>query len=584
MRALARRFLPAILTLALLFWGASTARAWVVRDMSVEIAVARDSSLEVRESIEVDFGSEQRHGIYREIPLRESSRTGAGRRIRVRVRNVTDGAGGVRMYRARRAGRYLSIRIGDPAVFVTGVQRYVIRYRVDNALLFFPDHVELYWNATGNEWPVGINQASCSVRLPEAPDGRRLQVNAWIGPAGSTERAEFELSENTVVFRSPRPLGYAEGLTVALGWPHGLVHQPAAVRRLLWFLSDRPYVLLPLLVVAALTVVWLLYGRDPDPGRPVAVCYEPPGGLRPAEVGALVDERVDTRDITATVVDLAARGYLTIEEGPPAGLFGSRSYTLRKRPDAGERDPRGQLAPYERTLFDKMFATGDSVTLEGLRSRFYTAAEMASGQIYSSLTRKGLFYGRPDRVRQRWRAGGWMVCVAGIFGLFLTLDEGIASLQIEPGWALAILLSGLAVVAFSPLMPRKTPAGKRAALDALGFEEYLSRAEKEDLELQEKRGIFERFLPYAVSLKVVERWARAFEGIVERPPEWFTASGDGGRFYAVHFARSLDSACSSLGAAMTSAPRSASGGASAFGGFGGGFSGGGFGGGGGRAW
>lgn len=573
-----------VVTLAsLTVLSAPPAQAWTIRGMSVEITVARDATLDVRETIEVDFGGEQRHGIYREIPLHESGRQPGGRRVRIGVLAVTDGAGDSWQYRARRSGRYLSVRIGDPAVYVTGVHRYVIRYRVENGLLFFPNHDELYWNATGNEWPVAINQASCVVRLPASLGLQPLQANAWVGPQGSMERAEVDLGENGAIFRSPRPLGYAEGLTVALGWPKGIVQPPSPGRRVVWFLLDNVFVLVPVVFLLAMTIIWRVYGRDPAVGQSVAVRYDPPGDLRPAEVGTLVDERVDTRDIAATIVDLAVRGYLTIEEGPSGNLLGKRTYILRKTAEPGSRDRRGELAPYEKTIYQKLFASGESVTTEDLENTFYKTVRKASDQLYADLTRKGLFLGRPDRVRKVWLESGWFVFGTGVFVLFVALSDESGSFPLEPGLGLAAAVCGLIVVAFSRLMPRKSFSGKRAALEILGFEEYLARAEKEDLKLQEKKGIFETFLPYAISLKVVEQWVRAFEGVLDQNPDWFIGAEGPGRFRPVIFARSINAACSGLGSAMTSAPRSASGGGSAFGG-GGGFSGGGFGGGGGRAW
>ncbi|BCW97573.1 MAG: hypothetical protein KatS3mg024_0400 [Armatimonadota bacterium] len=577
------RFLTSVTLAVLTTLIAPPAHAWIIREMSVDITVARDASLDVRETIEVDFGEEQRHGIYREIPVRESGRQMGGRRVRVRVLAVTDGAGAIRRYRARRSGRYVSVRIGDPAAYVTAVQRYVIRYRVENGILFFPDHDELYWNATGNEWPVAINRASCVVRLPVSSGPQRLQANAWVGSLGSTERAEVDLAQNGAVFRSPRPLGFAEGLTVALGWPKGIVQPPSMARKVVWFLLDNVFVLIPAIFLLAMTIIWRVYGRDPAVGQSVAVRYEPPGDLRPAEVGTLVDEMVDTRDIAATIVDLAVRGYLTIEEGPSGILLGKRTYTLRKTAEPGSRDRRGQLAPYEKTIYEKLFASGDSVTTEDLENSFYLTVGTASDQLYADLARKGLFLGHPDRVRKVWLESGWFVFGAGVFLLYIALSDESGNFPLEPGWGLAAAVCGLIAVAFSRLMPRKTFSGKRAALEILGFEEYLSRAEKEDLKLQEKKGIFETFLPYAISLKVVEQWARAFEGILDKNPDWFIGAEGPGRFRPVIFARSINAACSGLGSAMTSAPRSASGGGSAFGG-GGGFSGGGFGGGGGRAW
>jgi hypothetical protein len=87
---------------------------------------------------------------------------------------------------------------------------------------------------------------------------------------------------------------------------------------------------MPVGVFGVMLAQWYRRGRDPR-RRPIAPRYEPPDGLTPAEVGTLVDHRVDVRDITATLVDLAVRGFIVIEEEKRDGLlWSSRDWTLRR--------------------------------------------------------------------------------------------------------------------------------------------------------------------------------------------------------------------------------------------------------------
>lgn len=44
----------------------------------------------------------------------------------------------------------------------------------------------------------------------------------------------------------------------------------------------------------------------------VAVQFNPPPGVQPGMVGTILDEQVNLVDVTATLVDLAVRGHLTI--------------------------------------------------------------------------------------------------------------------------------------------------------------------------------------------------------------------------------------------------------------------------------
>ena len=56
-------------------------------------------------------------------------------------------------------------------------------------------------------------------------------------------------------------------------------------------------------------------------GMSVAPMYEPPPGVTPAEAGTLLDDHIHPRDITSTIVDLAVRGFLKIEETDENGLL-----------------------------------------------------------------------------------------------------------------------------------------------------------------------------------------------------------------------------------------------------------------------
>ena len=71
---------------------------------------------------------------------------------------------------------------------------------------------------------------------------------------------------------------------------------------------------LPFWTLAVMFTLWWYKGRDPDPGVSVAPMYEPPAGMSPAETGTLLEDAVHPRDITCTLVDLAVRGFVKIEE------------------------------------------------------------------------------------------------------------------------------------------------------------------------------------------------------------------------------------------------------------------------------
>ena len=92
----------------------------------------------------------------------------------------------------------------------------------------------------------------------------------------------------------------------------------------------------------------------------------------------------------------------------------------------------------------------------------------------------------------------------------------------------AAALSAVAVVLTSRYMSRKTRKGRIAWERIAGLEEYIRRAEVDDIKDQERRGVFERLLPYAIVFGLSDRWGKAFADLYRRPPDWYQpAHGDG---------------------------------------------------------
>lgn len=556
--------------------------AYAIRDFAVDLTVEANTDLIVEERIEVAF-SEPRHGIFRTIPVRYSDPKGYAYSLHVRLLSVTDEAGRAHGTQVTNEGRYVKIRIGDPDRTVTGVVHYVIRYRVRDAVTAFAEHDEIYWNATGNEWNAEIARASATVRLPGPLAAGDIQAGGYTGVFGATGRdVEVSRPEAGVLhFAATRPLGRLEGMTVAVGFPKGVVTFPStadlAVRRT----ADNWVLLLPAAWFAFVVRRYRRDGRDPDGGGPVTVMYEPPPGLTPGGIGTLIDERVDTVDITATVVDLAVRRYLTIRAEKVDLLFGllTREDTVfvRERPE-----PAGPLAPHERAVLSALFAQGDDVKASDLANKFYRHIPAIRAGLYDRLVANGYFDASPEKVRGRWAAlgvGAAMVTGLVAAGWMAFRAVGPPAQFVVP--AVAALLTLVIFVVFSRAMPRRTMKGAQARQWALGFQEFAGRVEGDRLAdaAADPRATFEALLPYAMALGVADDWARKFEGIyAQQQPSWYVGPSATRGFSTQSFERTLMASMSRASQSMTASPRSSSGSG------GGGSSGGGGGGGGGGSW
>jgi uncharacterized membrane protein len=558
----------------------ATAKSWRIADFQDDITINQNGSALVTERISLAFVG-QWNGIHRLIPIEYPGPSGTNYELFLEVQSVTDGEGGKLKYDSSITNGERDLKIYIPgAVDTTRIVE--ITYRVRNGTRFFKDYDEFYWNVTGNDWPVPIDHASATVRLPDSAAGS-LRAQAFTGVYGSNQRnATAEVTGAEAQFATNAPLPMRGGLTIDVYIPKEILSEPGALTKFFWFLGGNPIVFLPLVTFVGMFVLWWYKGRDPDPGMSVAPMYEPPPGISPAEAGTLLEDRIHPRDITSTMVDLAVRGYIKIEEtAETVLLFTHKDYIfhlLKPREQWG-----ADLAPHERVMLENVFAGGTDTRLSNLKNRFYTAVPIIRQDIMAALKIKGIYLLDPES------ANGYSVLAAiAILVPFAVL--------IYFGWTnflnsipLLILCGAISVVIwwlFARVMTAKTVKGERARIAVLGFQEFMNRVDGERLKKMPPT-TFEKYLPYAMALGVEHHWAQAFAGIVQDPPQWYVGPGGyPGGFNPIFFSSSMHSMATSMNQVFVSAPRADSSG-SGFGGGGsgggGGFSGGGFGGGGGSA-
>jgi uncharacterized membrane protein len=551
---------------------------WSIQKFDATIKIHSDSRITVEETITADFTTDQHHGLYRFIPTRYTSRFGQTYRLRVHVEEVKSSNAADQYWTSVRNGQ-LHIRIGNPNVYYREIMTYTIRYTIENVLQSFPTHEELYWNVTGNEWNTRMDKVHLTVLLPNDFSDESLKYAAFLGLMGSHNDSSIRIKKTgprTVEYEALRPLSSYEGLTVVLGLPKGSIRMPSGLQRTLWFLTDNwPYGICVFLFFY-LFASWWKKGRDPSGRGSIVVQYEPPTGLSPGEVGTLIDEKVDMRDITAGVLDLAVRGYLTIEEEE------DQDFLFKKKDDPSKQ--KGPLKNHEKILLDAIFSYGNTQRLSSLKNKFYVHVKQLQRAINDELVKDGFFKSAPQKIRAKYRALGGCVILAGIVFFFMGItDSPVMIFNVTPlVWLLTGLISGLLFFIFAPLMPQKTEKGAMAFEHIKGLEEYIARAEAAEIQKVDIKERFEKLLPYAMCFDLTKAWSKAFASLYTVPPQWYS-SPYSGTWNTMYFSQSLNRMQSSTKNVFTSVPRT-SGGSVGSSGFSGGSSGGGFGGGGGGAW
>jgi len=566
--------LIAVLALVLAAPAYAQDTGWVIENFAVSMDVSPEAEILVDEKIEVDFNQLEKHGIYRTIPLQNTDNLGNLYKLRFSVREVTLDNQQKVPYSESYDGEGVTLKIGDADSTITGKHTYRIRYKIERGLRFFPNETELYWNVTGNEWPVPIESAEVTIAGP----GSILDSVCYLGPLGATDTfCDKDLFDKGIRFSSKKEMLPGDGLTVAVRIDPSSITQPDQWQELKWFFSDNWPYFIPVMTMGVLLWLYWQEGRDRqykhlfDPTKgiePVPLIgheniprvYEPLKELLPAEAGTLIDEEVHMRDIASTLIDLAVKGYLTIKQTKDKTLFSQADYELTVKNDA-----ISGLTDYEQDLLKSLFPVlkiGSSTSLSELKYSFADKLTKIKTAIYDRLTDKGLFVKQPEKVVQKYRVIGILLAVGGMFGPTLA-------------WKIALIVSGALFFMIAKAMPQKTGEGRKALLQTIGLKQFVALGAYRE-KIWEKANLFEEVLPYAIAFDLTHQWAAAFAQTAMTKPQWYEGTGS---FNSMRFASSMEEFTRSTAVTLP-ATKSSSGSS----GFSGGSSGGGFGGGGGGSW
>lgn len=556
---------------ALLFLAAplSAQREVRIRHMDVQYELLSGGDAEVTERFQVRFDGAW-NGLERILLARaaSSSDTADFRPIDIDVHGATDTTGRELRVETDRDGADIAVRIYVPDANDAD-RTVVLRYRVHDAITFFDDHDEFYWNVTGQDWRSTIDSVDVRAVGPAAPDS----VLVWAGGSFKDADAVQGVSDGIARATTTDAVSPGEGMTVALWWPAGTFRRPGALESIGDWIATWWPVMLPFLAVGFMWRRWRLNGRDPRQ-LPIVARYEPPERLTPGEVGAVLDERADMRDVTATLVDLAVKGHMRIEEIDGTNLLGmelGRDFRFVRQDDADDAD----LTAHERLLMSALFhkhGSGGTVELSDLKNEFYKDLPAIRDAMMDALVEHGYYEERPDRQRVIY-----LFLAGAAFGLVFPLAGWMASRG--AGWAPVALpaLTALPIAIFGWLMPARTMRGTRVFERVMGFREFLARVDGDRLRrMAIAPDFFEKGLPYAMAMGEEKRWASAFQGLAQEPPRWYVGH-HGAMFDPSAFVSDLSTMSAQTSSAMSSSP---GGGGSGFGG-GGGVGGGGGGGGGG---
>ncbi|RCV51088.1 DUF2207 domain-containing protein [Marinitenerispora sediminis] len=407
----------------------------------------------------------------------------------------------------------------DVTMETGGSDTVVLNYEVGGTTSRIGRQLELEWVAVGGySSPVGSTTVEVDAPLPP------LALSCAAGePRSSIYCTSSDMGGHQALIARflQADLEVGQTLSIVVGYPPETAPGEPVLERT-WSLpsafaitpaTSGVFGLLLIVLIGGLLVLIRVRGRDERALRNEAALgdhaplagsdegtlrFRPPNGVHPGQIGTLIDEQADVVDITATVVDLAVKGHLVIEELPHEG-FTSVDWRLVRQPPPPDDEPRR----YERLLLDALFHNRDEVRLSELGDTFATRLGDVRDELYRDMVRLKWFARRPNVERNRWTVLGIVLTALGVL---LTVLLALYTHAAFTG--LAVIIAGAAVTVGAQYMPAKTRLGSAVFAHTLGFRAYLHRADADDVPFSQRVPLFSRYLPYAIIFDTVERWAQ----------------------------------------------------------------------------
>ena len=468
-----------------------------------------------------------------------------------------------------------------------------IAYTVTGAAVGAPDVDALYWKWVGTEHPT-IGRVRAVLHVPAGAG----MLKAWgHGPLNGN----VKVGADTVTWVASKvPTGtWVEGRVViqATRLPAIVPTAPAQLSRILaeedaWSRAANDTrakaavdaqrtrdaraaltVATPIVtLVGVLTFLWLWrrYGKEPNPPQPVGEYVRDLPDDPPAVVVGLMHwGTISPAAFSATILDLAQRGFLTVKEVKiDRALLADRVDYEMTATDADQSTLKG----FERTALAQVFAGGSPV-MQSEIAKYSRAHQTESLARWNSFKADAATSLRSRKYINGHRSKPFLLNIAAALVVGLIGFGTIGVKAWVPG-GIAIGWAGLAL-ALTPLLRQRSPEGTQRFLEWKGVQKYLHDFSQLADAPVGHLILWERYLVYAAALGVSEQLAA---GLAARIPAeqqtsfapWYIGSHPGAGFSSMgDFSSGIASTTSSF-----SPPSSSSGG-------GGGFSGGGGGGGGG---
>ena len=464
--------------------------------------------------------------------------------------------------------------------FLEEEKSWTVKYKVHGGISFLKNYDEIYWNAIPSDRTVPIENVRVTVSLPNNEKFRSdliwLYSENMSGMFVADGYAKYV--DNQAIFEC-KNLKSNTNFTVAAGFSKGIVSQSAYYKDFLMIYYG--YILSVMIFLSCIIIgfiYWYKTERSREGKRAIVPQYEPSQNLKPAMAEVIVKERLTNKGLAATIIDLAVRGYVKIEEEPESKLKTAMRFVviiftiifliiaaiiLHNSEQVDSVIPFVIMSMFVLIFFASLFKKNsykssdykviqiksfkDDLNLEDYEKEYLKALfgfgnyfstkeikrnQIEAKELYKKIKKvKDKIYEETELDTGAFEVGLtiekrkkiiWTILA---FVTFFSFQIFIASVGINQFFilALTIIVNIIGLYAFIKYEARLSNSGIKLKEDWLGFKMYLETAEKYRMQ-NLKPEFFEKYLPYAMVFGVEKKWAKAFEAMHMPSPLWYAGS------------------------------------------------------------
>lgn len=374
-------------------------------------------------------------------------------------------------------------------------KKWFIEYKTYGSIKFLKDYNQLQWIVIPSDSAFAIEKVIAEVSLPSKVSNTELEPELKF----RKNLRNFRLTDDGKVEYWGENVVPYESFTIILKFPKGILPKDRllVIFPFLWFI-------IPLFSFAIQFSKWWDFKSASIRRKLIIFLNEPPKDISPAEIAVLMGKTQRCKYISATIIDLAQRGYIdVIEQEKMTVSHIYLNYKLQKK-----KEIENNLKNHEIIVLKTIFGSQEDAILSDVKDKLSNNEFTVNKAILDRLIKFGYLINDPLKFRKRQRNIGLFMF---IFGAFLLPLSKLAIISFS--------LASLIIILFGRYISVKTLKGIDTEWRTAGFEKFLRFKEKFHLRYIGAK-LFDEYLPYAIALGAEREWANRFADIYNEPPEW----------------------------------------------------------------